>query len=231
MKILAALPTYNNEATISQVAQEVLKTGLEVLVINDGSTDKTSDELSKISGINIISIPENHGKGNALREAFKWAIKNSYTHLISIDADGQHAPSEIPKFTKQLKEHENCLIIGSRDFTSAKIPFASRLGRKCSNLAFRLITNISLTDTQSGFRLYPLKKLSTLISNKDKYDFEMDMLLKAAMSGIQVKEIRISAHYSEETKKSSNFKPILDTFKIAKPLLFTFCKRIKRKKL
>jgi glycosyltransferase involved in cell wall biosynthesis len=232
MKILAVIPTYNNESTISQVVQEVLKTGLDVLVIDDGSTDKTLDELYKISGINIISILENRGKGNALREAFRWAIKNSYTHLISIDADGQHDPAEIPKFTKQMGKNENCLIIGSRDFSSAKIPLASRLGRKCSNLAFRLITNISLTDTQSGFRAYPLEKLSTQhINNKDRYDFEIDMLLKAAMSGIQVKEIRISVYYSEETKKSSNFKPILDSVKIAKPIFFAFLNKVKIKKV
>ncbi len=225
MKILTVIPTYNNETTISQVAQKALKNGIDVLVINDGSTDKTSDELSKISGINIISIPENYGKGNALREAFKWAIKNGYTNLISIDADGQHDPAEIPKFIKQMEENENCIIIGTRDFCSAKVPLASRLGRKYSNLAFRLVTGISLTDTQSGFRLYPLKKLSPLISNKDRYDFEMDVLLNAVITGFQVREIKISVHYSKKTGKTSSFKPFLDSIRIAKIFLFALFKK------
>ena len=229
MKILVAIPTYNNESTISQVVREVLKNGLDVLAINDGSTDKTPDELNKISGTNIISVPTNRGKGNALREAFKWAIKNSYTHLISIDADGQHDPAEIPKFIKHLEGHENCLIIGSRDFSLAKVPVTSRLGRKCSNLAFYLVTGVSVTDTQSGFRAYPIKLLQ--ISDRDKYDFEMEMLLNAVMSGIRVKEIKISVIYSKETKKSSNFKPVLDSVKIAKPVFFALLNKAKIKKV
>jgi len=220
MKILIAIPTYNNEFTISLVIHKVLTTGFDILVINDGSTDKTFDELNKFSKINIISIPKNYGKGNALREAFKWAIKNDYTHLISIDADGQHDPAEIPKFIKQIKDDEDCLIIGSRDFSTAKIPFASRLGRKCSNLAFRLVTGISLFDTQSGFRVYPLRLL-TQLSNKDRYDFEMDMLLNAVFLRIQIKEIKISSHYSQTTKKSSHFKPISDSIKIVKALVYS----------
>lgn len=219
VKILVAIPTYNNDATISQIIQGVLKTTLDVLVINDGSTDKTLNKLNKISEINIISIPRNRGKGNALRASFKWAIKNGYTHLISIDADSQHDPTEIPKFVKCIKENENCLIIGSRDFYLAETPLSSRLGRKCSNLAFRLITGISLSDTQSGFRAYPLRLL-TQLSNKDKYDFEMDMLLNAVLLGIQIREIKISARYSKETKKYSNFRQVSDSVRIAKTLFF-----------
>lgn len=222
MKILAVVPTYNNESTISLIAQGVLKTELDLLVINDGSTDKTSNELNRLSGINIISIPQNRGKGHALREGFKWAIKNGYTHLISLDADGQHDPAEIPKFIKQLEDHEDCLIIGSRDFSSTKIPVASRFGRKCSNLIFRLVTGVSLTDTQSGFRAYPLKNITNLISNRDKYDFEMDMLLNAVLFGIEAKEIRISVQYSEETRRTSNFRPILDSVRIAKIYFLIF---------
>lgn len=219
MKILVAIPTYNNEFTIYHVIQEALKICPDVLIINDGSTDKTSDELKKNSGTNIIAIPKNRGKGNALREAFKWGIENAFTHLITIDADGQHNPKEIPIFINHITKDENTLLIGSRDFSSVKVPFLSRIGRKCSNIAFYLATGILLNDTQSGFRVYPLNKILNLTSKKNKYDFEIELLLKAALSGIEIKEIKVSVHYSKKTRKTSSFKPILDSVRIARILI------------
>ncbi len=218
MKILVIIPTFNNDKTIENLLKKTLLFATDILVVNDGSTDKTQELLYTFDYISILDIPINAGKGNAIRQAIEWATNRNYTHIVTMDADGQHKPEELPIFFDAIKQNDDSIILGCRDFSSNAIPFASRLGRKCSNAAFKLTTKVSLKDTQSGFRTYPVKQLSNLSCTKNHYDFEMEVLLKAVAARIPIKEVNVSVLYSEETKKMSHFKPLIDTLRIAKSI-------------
>ncbi|HBM15045.1 MAG TPA: glycosyltransferase family 2 protein [Lentisphaeria bacterium] len=225
MKILVAIPVYNNVDNVGEVIQKVLRNKLDVLVINDGSTDGTDRILMSFNDIKVFTIQKNKGKGNALRTAFAMAAKENYTHIITIDADGQHNPEEIGKFVEAVKSSPDSITIGCRDFSHGKIPYKSTMGRMFSNLGFKIVTGINIADTQSGFRVYPLKNLCNISFTKDRYDFEMEILLKAAMVGIQIKDIPISVNYSDKSRKLSNFSPVADSFKIANLLLNNLLQR------
>lgn len=215
MKILLVIPVYNNVETIWDVIKKSRILNPDILVVNDGSTDGTGNILEYFEKtLNLLNIPVNKGKGNAIREASEWARRNGFSHILTIDADGQHDPDEIDKFLNAIKSTPDSIIIGCRDFSVHGIPFLSRIGRKLSNTAFRILTGVKLIDTQSGFRAYPINTDSKLKCLSNRYDFEMEIILKAALQKINIKEISVSVKYTDKTRQASNFKPLKDTLRI-----------------
>lgn len=161
--ICILIPTYNNHKTLQRVLDGVLAYTTDVVVVNDGSTDETAAILATYQDrITLISVPENRGKGNALRVGFAKAQALGFTYAITIDSDGQHYPSDIPVFVDALEQAKNkeVLFIGSRNMNQDGVPKKSSFGNKFSNFWFWFETGISLSDTQSGYRLYPLNKLA-----------------------------------------------------------------------
>jgi glycosyltransferase involved in cell wall biosynthesis len=215
LKILLVIPTYNNANTIVDVASKAVKTGYNVLVINDGSTDKTK---TIIEGLPVFKVEHltNKGKGSAILTAAKWASGNNYTHIITIDADGQHTPSDIPKFITQVKKNPLSIIVGTRNFSSTDVPTKSRFGRKFSNFWLKAACGTTIADTQSGFRAYPVDPLLKLKLNDTGYNFEIEVLAKAVWAGLPLESVDISVHYSAATKQASHFDPLLDNIRISK---------------
>jgi glycosyltransferase involved in cell wall biosynthesis len=215
LKILLVIPTYNNANTIVDVASKAVKTGYNVLVINDGSTDKTK---TIIEGLPVFKVEHltNKGKGSAILTAAKWASGNNYTHIITIDADGQHTPSEIPKFITQVKKNPLSIIVGTRNFSGTDVPTKSRFGRKFSNFWLKVACGTTVPDSQSGFRSYPVDALLKLKLNETGYNFEIEVLAKAVWAGLPLESVDISVHYSEATKKASHFNLLFDNIRISK---------------
>jgi len=214
-QILIVIPTYNNEDTIAKVISKAVKTGYDILVVNDGSTDKTKIIIESIP-INKITHATNKGKGAAILTAAKWASDKKYTHIITIDADGQHEPSEVSKFIPKIRETPLSIIVGTRDFSDAEVPGKSRFGRKFSNFWLKVACGTTVADSQSGFRAYPVVPLLNLKLNGTGYDFEIEVLAKAVWAGLSLDSVDISVHYSEATKKASHFDPLLDNIRISK---------------
>lgn len=201
------IPTYNNAETLSRVLDGVLAITQNVVVINDGATDGTEDILQTYSETHQVHLPKNKGKGTALKIGFQEALKLGYDFAITIDSDGQHFPEDIPVFLDALQQEEtkNVLYIGSRNMRQHDVPGSSSFGNKFSNFWFWFETGTWLTDTQCGYRLYPLREIEKLNLYTPKFEFEIEIIVKAAWSGTLVKNIPVKISY-DEAERVSHFR-------------------------
>ena len=186
LKCCILIPTYNNAHTLGKVIQSVLEFTEQVLVVNDGATDATPEILKTFPQLRVLTHEQNKGKGVALRNGFNFARDNDYDYCITIDSDGQHSAEDIPKFIDKLEESPASIIMGSRNMEQSSVPGKSSFGHAVSNFWFRFETGINLPDTQSGFRLYPLKSLKPIFFFTTKFEFEIEVIVKAAWHGIPV---------------------------------------------
>jgi glycosyltransferase involved in cell wall biosynthesis len=216
LKICVIIPTYNNERTLKRVIDGVLEITDDLIVINDGATDATFRILKKYTDITQISLPKNKGKGNALRVGFKKAEELGYEFTITIDSDGQHYPEDIAVFVNKLayETNKNLLLIGSRNMNQETVPGGSSFGNKFSNFWYKVETGIQLKDTQSGFRLYPLKELNKIKFYTTKFEFEIENIVKEAWRGIIVKNVPVKVLYDEQ-ERVSHFRPFKDFARIS----------------
>ncbi|MCF6346972.1 MAG: DUF2062 domain-containing protein [Flavobacteriaceae bacterium] len=210
------IPTYNNYKTLKRVIDGVLKFTNNIIIINDGSTDTTSTILSEYKELDQIHLRKNQGKGNALRLGFKKATELGFEYAITIDSDGQHYPDDIPLFIDELEEsvNKNLLLIGSRDLNAKGMPKKNSFANKFSNFWFWAETGHKLQDTQSGFRLYPVKELSKMKFYTTKFEFEIEVIVKASWKGIEVKSIPIRVLY-DPSERVSHYRPFKDFVRIS----------------
>jgi glycosyltransferase involved in cell wall biosynthesis len=215
LKVCVLIPTFNNAKTLVQVINDVADYTRNIIVVNDGSTDNTSEILGQFSFLNIVSYDRNQGKGMALRLGFKRAVELGYEYAISIDSDGQHYAEDLPKFIEKLREYPRAIIVGARNMEQVGVPGKSSFGNKFSNFWFRLETGIKVGDTQSGYRLYPVRLLADKTYITRKYEFEIEVLVRAAWSGIDVVEVPVKVFYAEKGQRVSHFRPFRDFSRIS----------------
>ena len=216
-KVLTVIiPTYNNATTIRRVIEDVEKYCSSIIVVNDGSTDDTAAILQSIpSPIEVVSYPDNRGKGYALVTGFKKAKALGYTHAITIDADGQHFADDIPCFIEGLKHNPEGFIVGCRNLTEENMPRQNTFANRFSNFWFRLQTGINLPDTQSGYRLYTLSSLKGLNLITSRYESELELLVYAAWAGVDITSVNVKVYYPPAEERVSHFRPIYDFFRIS----------------
>ncbi|MCC6599871.1 MAG: DUF2062 domain-containing protein [Crocinitomicaceae bacterium] len=215
VRISVLIPTYNNDKTLLGVLNDVKKWSDDIVVINDGSTDNTSSILASIEGIHVISNEKNSGKGIALRRGFSFCWELGYTHTVSIDSDGQHFAEDLPVFFNAIRKNPEALIVGVRNMNQLSVPGKSSFGKKFSNFWYDVETGIKLKDTQSGFRAYPLKKLVQKKWFTRKFEFEIEVLVRAAWSGVYIEEIPVQVYYADPIERVSHFRPIHDFVRIS----------------
>ncbi|HMK06049.1 MAG TPA: DUF2062 domain-containing protein [Flavobacterium sp.] len=213
LKICVIIPTYNNGKTLQRVLDSVLLYTSDIILVNDGSTDETSQIVKKYPQLTQIHHPKNSGKGTALRNGFKKAIKLQYDYAITIDSDGQHFASDIPHFINAFENEGPALLIGSRNMTHEDIPKKSSFGNKFSNFWFWFETGIRLDDTQSGYRLYPLNQIPKKYFT-NKFEFEIEVIVRAAWKSVAVKNIPIKILY-DPNERVSHFRPFKDFTRIS----------------
>lgn len=207
------VPTYNNQKTLKKVLDSILDFTSDIIIVNDGSTDETPEILKQYSQLTQIHHPKNIGKGRALRNGFRKAIELNFEYAITIDSDGQHFAADIPVFLSAIQEEPNALLIGSRNMTQENVPKKSSFGNKFSNFWFKFETGIALKDTQSGFRLYPLKLIPKRFYT-NKFEFEIEVIVRSAWKGIVVKNIPIQVLY-DPAERVSHFRPFQDFTRIS----------------
>lgn len=207
------VPTYNNQKTLKKVLDSILDFTSDIIIVNDGSTDETPEILKQYSQLTQIHHPKNIGKGRALRNGFRKAIELNFEYAITIDSDGQHFAADIPVFLSAIQEEPNALLIGSRNMTQENVPKKSSFGNKFSNFWFKFETGIALEDTQSGFRLYPLKLIPKRFYT-NKFEFEIEVIVRSAWKGIVVKNIPIQVLY-DPAERVSHFRPFQDFTRIS----------------
>jgi len=215
-KCCVIIPTYNNATTIVQVVTDVLDYCEDVYVINDGSTDETLSVLEKYKeSIKCISYKNNQGKGNALLLGFRNAFEDGFKHAITIDSDGQHFASDLPVFLEKLKEEKEAILIGARKLNQKNLSKGSNFANKFSNFWFKIETGISLPDTQSGYRLYPLSPIYKRKFFSKKYEFEIEIIVRLSWKGYKVRSVPIDVFYPTRDKRVSHFRPFKDFFRIS----------------
>ena len=209
------IPTYNNQQTIVQVITDLLQFTNNIIVVNDGATDSTPELIKAFTNIQIISYSPNRGKGIALRTGIKAAQEKGYRYAITIDSDGQHFADDIPTFINKIEEAPDSLLIGARNLNQENMPKKNTFGNKFSNFWFMLFTGINLPDTQSGYRLYPIQKMKGARYFTSKYEFEIEVSVKAAWRGIPILPVPIKVFYAEGDKRISHFRPGKDFTRIS----------------
>ena len=210
------IPTFNNQKTLSRVIDGVLAYSFEdVIVINDGSTDDTASILATYGEkINVLTNEINKGKGFSLRRGFMEAIRLGYKNAISIDSDGQHLPSDIPLFIETALENPGALLMGSRNMMQEGVPGKSSFGNKFSNFWFKFETGLTLPDTQTGFRLYPLDPIKKVRLFTSKFETEIEVIVKLAWRDVKIIPINIHVIY-DSNERVTHFRPFRDFTRIS----------------
>lgn len=213
--VVVIIPTYNNAGTIAHVVRGVSGYSRHVWVVNDGSTDETADILRGFPEIKVITYPRNRGKGFALKTGLREATAQGFRYALTIDSDGQHFPDDIPVFIREIEKQPDTLLIGARDLTSDNMPGKNTFANRFSNFWFRLETGIALQDTQSGYRMYPLQKLQNIRYFTTGYEFELEIMVRAAWRRVPVKNVAINVYYPPQAERVSHFRPFRDFSRIS----------------
>lgn len=215
LRCCVILPTYNNEQTLLQVIDDILEYTDQLIIVNDGSTDSTTELLSSRKDLEVLSYEKNQGKGYALRQGFIRARKLGFRYAISIDSDAQHKASDLPVFIQKLKEEPNAIIIGARNMNQENVPGKSSFGNRFSNFWFKVNTGIIAPDTQSGYRLYPIEQLKDISFHTKKYEFEVEVLVRASWAGIAIVSVPIDVYYPAKEDRITHFRPFQDFSRIS----------------
>ena len=201
-KILALIPAYNEAGQVGNIV-EGAKVHLPVLVVDDGSTDDTAGS-AEAAGAEVLRQSPNQGKGVALRTGFRWALDQGYQAVLTLDADGQHDPQEIPKFLDAYRQDHADLIIGERDFS--QIPPVRRLANTLGRLSFSWALGQPIPDNQSGYRLISRRLIEAVLgSDEQGFEFEVEMIAICVRRGYALDWVPIQTIYSDE---SSHINPL-----------------------
>lgn len=209
------IPTYNNDRTLGGVIAGVRRYCADIFVVNDGSTDRTAEVLASTEGIRTIAYARNRGKGYALRRGLRAAREAGFRYALTIDSDGQHYPDDIARFIERIERRPDTLLIGARNLTADNMPARNTFANRFSNFWYLVETGRRLEDTQSGFRLYPLRQLGRLRSLCSRYEFEVEVIVRAAWRGVEVENIPVRVYYAPDGERVSHFRPLRDFTRIS----------------
>ncbi len=204
------IPVYNHGPMVEAVISRALDLDLPVIVVDDGSTDSSSDRINNIEGIQLRRHRKNRGKGAAIMTGFERAAEIA-DWAITIDADGQHHPEDALSLIRAIPENSRPLVVGMRrGMTGRDVPWTSRFGRQFSNFWVRISGGPSMNDSQSGFRIYPLPECMNLGVKARRFQFEVEILVRASWAGIPVIEVPVRVSYAEGSQRISHFRPLVD---------------------
>lgn len=212
--ILVLVPAYNAGKYLPELVPRLRQhvDDNHLLIVNDGSKDNTLELLRELD-VNYLSFPHNRGKGAALQAGFDYAIDNGYDAVLTIDADLQHLPEEIPRFFAEHDGHR--VLIGTRDIDRTIMPWERWLTNNLTSLIISIFSSARVRDSQSGYRLIPTSVLTSMNLKTVAYDFESEMLFKAGALGCGVGEVPISTIYEEST---SYINPFRDTLRFIRQI-------------
>ncbi len=203
MNTLIALPAYNEKEDIGYIIPQIQKYNLDILVIDDGSTDGTQKELSEIGNIKIITHERNLGYGRTLIDAFQYGIENGYDSLITMDCDGQHIPDEIPIFLEQIPDYD--MISGTRYSNPDNLSIEVPLDRYKINMEvtqiINEITDLNLNDSFCGFKAYKVDSLKKMDLTEKGYGMPLQLWMQAWKLGLHIKEIPVKLIYNNLSKR------------------------------
>ena len=211
--IVALIPSLNAERTLPRVLEEACKQIASVVVIDDGSSDRTS-EVARDAGAIVLRHDVNRGKGGALKTGFAWALERGCEGVITLDADGQHLPGEIPKFVRERESSGADLIIGGRSHLFGQMLPRRRNANRFSAWCISKCAGVHVPDSQSGFRFYSAELLRAFQLHTDGFDMESEVIVRAGRRGFRIVTIPIELGFVDGLS-TSHYKPLMDTLRIA----------------
>jgi glycosyltransferase involved in cell wall biosynthesis len=216
-KVCILIPAYNAQETLGSVLKKIEPLKMDTIVVNDGSSDETRRVVSE-NGVHLLEHPLNLGKGAALRTGFQYILQKGYQVVITLDADGQHDPSEIPSLLKIFRSVNPDIIIASRAAEFGKMTFLRRFWNRLGVKAVARLCHSDITDSQSGFRLIRTEVLKAVDLSTSRFETELELLIKACKKGFSVLSVPIKTQKVDGTG-SSHFRPVIDTWMVCKIFL------------
>lgn len=212
MNAAVIIPVYNHEQSIAEVIQQALAQNLPVVVVDDGCTDRTAEIIKGIAGITVLHHSHNQGKGAAILTGCAAAVSKGYDVAITIDGDGQHKPEDAGFLLAAVNGGKRCIVVGRREGMEGEknVPWTSRFGRKFSNFWVWVSGGPYVRDSQSGFRLYPIPEILQLGVRARRYQFEVEILVKARQHQLEIIEVPVQVVYQARGKRVSHFRPWMD---------------------
>jgi len=211
------IPAYNAAATIEAVVRETLQQGYPLLVVDDGSTDGTAARCAGLP-VNMLSHPANRGKGAALRTGFAWALGHGFSGVVTLDSDGQHDPTAIHFLVEKGAGEGYDILVASRYAQFQEMAGLRRHWNRFGAWCMKKRTGFAIDDSQSGFRYYSSRMLRAVTLEKDGYDLEMEVLMKAWHSGFVIGTVPVAARVADG-RSTSHFRPVRDTWNICMTFL------------
>lgn len=212
-RVLLIIPAYNAERHVGPVVRDTLQHGLPLVVVDDGSIDRTG-EVAREAGAIVLVHEKNRGKGAALKTAFAYAVENGFDGVITLDADGQHLPREIPKFLAARAETQADLIIGGRSHHFEGMLVRRRMANRFSAWIIAKFARARITDSQSGYRYYSPHFLRTIHPRTNGFDMESEAIVRAGLKRLKICTIPIDLGFVDGVS-TSHYKPVKDTLRIA----------------
>jgi glycosyltransferase involved in cell wall biosynthesis len=216
-KVCILIPAYNAQETLGSVLKKIEPLKMDTIVVNDGSSDETKRVASE-NGAQLLEHPLNLGKGAALRTGFQYILQKGYQVVITLDADGQHDPSEIPSLLKIFQSVNPDILIASRAAEFGKMTFLRRFWNRLGVKAVARLCHSDITDSQSGFRLIRTEVLKAVDLSTSRFETELELLIKACKKGFSVLSVPIKTQKVDGTG-SSHFRPVIDTWLVCKIFL------------
>ncbi len=216
-KVCILIPAYNAQNTLGDVLKEIRPLNINTVVVNDGSSDETG-HIARESGARILEHPFNLGKGGALRTGFQYILDKGYDIVITLDADGQHDPSDIPFLLRVFETVKPDILIGSRAEEFGKMPFLRRFWNRLGVRAVARLCHSDITDSQSGYRVIRTEVIKGMELTTLRFEAELELLIKACKKGFGVLSVPIKVRRIDGTN-TSHFRPVSDTWKVCKLFL------------
>ena len=219
MNTVVIIPAYQARETVGPLVTEIRALDLPVIVVDDASTDGTA-AAAEAAGAAVIRRSLNGGKGAALREGIAKALQDGCNWVLTLDADGQHLPSEIPRFLREAQEKGADLLIGNRMEQPRGMPIDRWLTNFCMSRLISRIAGQTLPDTQCGFRLVRRRLLERVRLVSNRFEIESELVIRAARSGFRIASVPVSSIYRRQI---SFIRPLRDTVRF-----FCFLRRLKK---
>jgi len=215
-RIAAAIPAFQAAASVADVVRRTRAVIEEVLVVDDGSTDGTGD-AARGAGADVVAHPANRGKGAALVTAFRTLFGRGCDAVVTVDADGQHLPEEIPRLLEAARGGAD-LVLGTRDHLFAEMVAARRVANRLSSWAISWAAGQRLSDVQTGFRLYTRRVVEATGFPETRFDAESAVVVRASRRGFRIVTVPVRLGFADG-RTTSHYRPLVDSLRIARSVM------------